>query len=349
MSQIDCRIEQSTGRITLRRPEALNALTHEMCERLEVALMAWKNDEKVSQVIIDAEGEKAFCAGGDIAKLYHKGRAGDFTDVQAFWREEYRLNSLIHHYPKPYIGFLQGYVMGGGVGISCHGSHRIVGNTTKMAMPECAIGLVPDVGGSYLLARAPGLTGRFLGITGYRMNAADALHAGFADCFIAEDRWSRVIEELVSAGTPDPLSKFIDNAGHSQLATMQIEIDQIFTHFNSDQMATEQAKGRGELAQMITSALAKNAPLSMMAVDAMLDRLGPDCTFQQALEMEYRFTSRAMQQGEFLEGTRAMLIDKDKKPDWQYKTASEVPEGLIDEMLAPTAFTQTFLATGDGL
>ena len=114
-------------------------------------------------------------------------------------------------------------------------------------------------------------------------------------------------------------------------------------------MATEQGKGTGELAQMITSALAKNAPLSMMAVDAMLDRLGPDCTFQQALEMEYRFTSRAMQQGEFLEGTRAMLIDKDKKPDWQYKTASEVPEGLIDEMLSPTTFTQAFLATGDGL
>ena len=105
MSQIDCRIEQSTGRITLRRPEALNALTHEMCERLEVALMAWKNDEKVSQVIIDAEGEKAFCAGGDIAKLYHKGRAGDFTDVQAFWREEYRLNSLILIIPNPILAF----------------------------------------------------------------------------------------------------------------------------------------------------------------------------------------------------------------------------------------------------
>ena len=349
MSQIDCRIERTTGRITLRRPEALNALTHEMCERLEAALIAWKDDRKVSQVIIDAEGEKAFCAGGDIAKLYHKGRAGDFKDVQAFWREEYRLNSLIHHYPKPYIGFLQGYVMGGGVGISCHGSHRIVGNTTKMAMPECAIGLVPDVGGSYLLAHAPGLTGQFLGITGYRMNAADAMYAGFADSFIAEDIWDEVIAKLVSAGTPDPLSSFIDDAGSSQLATMQTEIDQMFTNFNSDQIATEQAKGAGELTQIITSALAKNAPLSMMAVDAMLTMLGPDCTFKQALEMEYRFTSRAMQQGEFLEGTRAMLIDKDRKPDWQYKTASELPKGLVDEMLAPTAFTQAFLTTGDGL
>jgi 3-hydroxyisobutyrate dehydrogenase len=181
------------------------------------------------------------------------------------------------------------------------------------------------------------------------MNAADAMYAGFADSFIAEDIWDEVIAKLVSAGTPDPLSSFIDDAGSSQLATMQTEIDQMFTNFNSDKMATEQAKSTGELTEIITSALAKNAPLSMMAVDAMLTRLGPDCTFQRALEMEYRFTSRAMQQGEFLEGTRAMLIDKDRKPDWQYKTASELPEGLIDEMLAPTAFTQAFLATGDGL
>jgi len=133
MSQIECRREQTTGRVTLRRAEALNALTHAMCDELEAALLDWQQDDTITQVVIDAEGEKAFCAGGDIAALYHKGRAGAFDDVQAFWREEYRLNSLIHNYPKPYIAFLQGYVMGGGVGISCHGSHRIVGETTKMA------------------------------------------------------------------------------------------------------------------------------------------------------------------------------------------------------------------------
>ena len=347
MSQIDCRIENTTGRVTLRRPEALNALTHEMCEELEAALLDWRDNEKVTQVIIDAEGEKAFCAGGDIAKLYHKGVAGNFDDVQAFWREEYRLNSLINHYPKPYIAFLQGFVMGGGVGISCHGSHRIVGETTKMAMPECAIGLVPDVGGSYLLARAPGLSGQFLGITGYRMTAADAIWAGFADSFIPNDRWADAITVLTEQGTPDALGAFTQEAGKSQLASWLADIETLFWAFNPDRLAAELNGRTDDLAVHISKALGHNAPLSMMAVDAMLIRLGEDCSFAQALEMEYRFTSRAMQQAEFLEGTRAMLIDKDRQPDWRYKQASAIPPGLVDELLAPTAYTDAFLKTGE--
>ena len=347
MSHIDCRIENTTGRLTLRRPEALNALTHEMCEQLEAALLDWRDNENVTQVIVDAEGEKAFCAGGDIAKLYHKGLAGDFDEVQAFWREEYRLNSLINHYPKPYIAFLQGFVMGGGVGISCHGSHRIVGETTKMAMPECAIGLVPDVGGSYLLARAPGLSGQFLGITGYRMTAADAIWAGFADSFIPHDRWADAITMLTDQGTPDAIDSLTKGAGESQLATWQADIDSLFTEFNPDQLTAALSRRTDDLAAHINRALGHNAPLSMIAVDAMLLRLGRNCSFAEALEMEYRFTSRAMQKAEFLEGTRAMLIDKDRQPDWQFKQASDIPPGLVDELLAPTAYTDAFLNTGE--
>ena len=347
MSQIDCRIENTTGRVTLRRPEALNALTHQMCEQLEAALMDWKEDDNVTQIIIDAEGDKAFCAGGDIAKLYHKGLAGEFDDVCAFWREEYRLNSLINHFPKPYIAFLQGYVMGGGVGISCHGSHRIVCETTKMAMPECAIGLVPDVGGSYLLARAPGLTGQFLGITGYRMTAADALWSGFADSYIPQNHWAEATALLIETGTPDALDSFTREAGESQLAGWQADIDRLFSAFDPDRLAAELNGRTDDLAEQIVRALGHNAPLSMMAVDAMLVRLGQDCTFAQALEMEYRFTSRAMQKAEFLEGTRAMLIDKDRQPQWQYRQASDVPAGRIDELLAPTAYTDAFLETGE--
>lgn len=349
MSPLDCRVENTTGRITLRRPEALNALTHEMCEHLEAALVDWKDDVNVTQVIIDAEGEKAFCAGGDIARLYHKGRAGEFEDVQAFWREEYRLNSLIHHYPKPYIAFLQGYVMGGGVGISCHGSHRIVGETTKMAMPECAIGLVPDVGGSYLLARAPGQTGRFLGITGYRMAAADAIWAGFADSFIPQDRWAEAVRALIADGAPACLDGFSAVPEQSQLAEWQEQVDRLFSDFSPDRLATELDGHMDDLTRHITKALVQNAPLSMMAVDAMLTRLGPDCSFAQAVEMEYRFTSRAMQRAEFLEGTRAMLIDKDRQPQWRYTSAKEIPTGLIEALLAPTTFTEQFLKTGEEL
>jgi len=152
---IHIRTEGRAGRITLTRPKSLNALSYEMCLAIERALDAWRDDDAVALVLIDAEGDKAFCAGGDVQQLYEKGRAGDYTFGRRFWADEYRLNAKIAEYPKPYVALMQGFVMGGGVGISCHGSHRIVCDTTRIAMPECSIGLVPDVGGSLLLARAP--------------------------------------------------------------------------------------------------------------------------------------------------------------------------------------------------
>ena len=159
MSNVWIRIEGVAGRITLQRPDALNAMTYDMCRAIEAALDGWRDDPAVTLVIFDAEGERAFCAGGDIADLYATGRAGDFAYGQTFWADEYRLNHNIFTYPKPVVSFLQGFTMGGGVGIGCHGSHRIVGETSHIAMPECGIGLVPDVGGSLMLALAPGRVG----------------------------------------------------------------------------------------------------------------------------------------------------------------------------------------------
>ena len=150
MSDISLRIQGKAGRITLQRPEALNAMTYDMCLAIEKALIDWKNDPTVKLVIIDALGDKAFCSGGDISDLYEAGLNKNYSYGKKFWADEYRLNALISNYPKPYISFMQGYTMGGGVGISCHGSHRIVCETSKIAMPECSIGLVPDVGGSLL-------------------------------------------------------------------------------------------------------------------------------------------------------------------------------------------------------
>ena len=163
MSDINLRIQGKAGRITLQRPEALNAMTYNMCLAIERSLLDWKNDPTVELVIIDALGEKAFCSGGDISDLYEAGLSKNYSYGKKFWADEYRLNALISNYPKPYISFMQGYTMGGGVGISCHGSHRIVCETSKIAMPECSIGLVPDVGGSLLLAKAPNNIGYFLG------------------------------------------------------------------------------------------------------------------------------------------------------------------------------------------
>ena len=165
-AEIHIRKEGRAGRITLDRPKALNALTYDMALAIGAALDQWRDDGAVDLVIIDALGDKAFCAGGDIQKLYDTGRAGDFAYGRRFWADEYRLNARIAEYPKPYVALMQGFVMGGGVGISCHGSHRIVCASTRIAMPECGIGLVPDVGGSLLLARAPGRLGEYVGCTG---------------------------------------------------------------------------------------------------------------------------------------------------------------------------------------
>ena len=163
MSDIEIRTTGRAGRITLTRPHALNALSYDMCMSIDTAMRNWREDDAVDLIILDAEGEKAFCAGGDIAELYETATKGDYAYGQKFWRDEYLLNALIFEYPKPVISFLQGFTMGGGVGIGCHGSHRVVGESSRIAMPECSIGLVPDVGGSLMLALAPGRLGEFLG------------------------------------------------------------------------------------------------------------------------------------------------------------------------------------------
>ena len=176
------------GHITLNRPDVLNSLTYSMILAIEKSLSEWETDESIALVIIDAKGDRAFCAGGDIQILYENGFKKNFAYGQKFWADEYRLNEKIANYKKPFVAFMQGFTMGGGVGVSCHGSHRIVGETSKIAMPECSIGLVPDVGGSFLLAKLPGNIGTFLGTTGKRMSASDAIYCGFADYFVPEKK-----------------------------------------------------------------------------------------------------------------------------------------------------------------
>ena len=200
MSDIHIRKAGKTGRITFTRPRALNAMSYAMCTAIEDALDAWEYDDDVKMLVIDAEGDKAFCAGGDIAELYDTGTKGDFAYGQTFWADEYRMNAKMFTFPKPVAAFMQGFTMGGGVGVGCHGSHRVVGDSSQIAMPECGIGLVPDVGGSYILANAPGRLGEYLGLTAARMNAGDAIHAGFADYYIPEDTWPALIAQLEDTG-----------------------------------------------------------------------------------------------------------------------------------------------------
>ncbi len=202
------RLEGQAGRLTLCRPKALNALSHEMALTIETALLDWQADDRVSLVLIDAEGEKAFCAGGDVAVLYQQGIAGDIESGRQFWRDEYRLNALIDSYPKPYVAVMDGITMGGGIGISAHGSHRIVTERSTLALPECSIGLVPDVGATHLLSRSPGYVGEFLALTGERFNASDALFTGFADYHVPVERLHALKNALIESGDASVIDSF---------------------------------------------------------------------------------------------------------------------------------------------
>lgn len=337
MSEILIWVEGRAGRITLNRPEALNALTYDMLRAIDAALDGWAKDPAVALVLIDAAGERAFAAGGDIRDLYATGRAGDFAFGKAFWAFEYRLNAKIARYPKPYVAVMHGFVMGGGVGVSALGSHRVVTEGTEVAMPECGIGLVPDVGGSWLLANAPGRAGEYLGMTGARMGPADAIHAGFADVFVPKDRLEAMKAKLVETGDPAAIQPFAAAPPPGELDYFRLPIDDAFEAASPVELEAKLEEGeRAGLpwATATLKALRRGCPLSVACAMEMI-RAARHMTLEEALAQEYRFTARCMEQGEFLEGIRAAVIDKDRKPQWAKPRLSDVTARDVAAMLAP--------------
>ncbi|MBI1418389.1 MAG: enoyl-CoA hydratase/isomerase family protein [Limimaricola sp.] len=326
MSDVIIRTEGRAGRITLNRPAALNALTWDMLRAFEGAITAWRTDPQVQIVLIDAEG-RAFCAGGDIAEMYATGRRGDADYGRAFWRDEYRLNAALHHYPKPVVSFLQGYTMGGGVGIGCHARHRIVGETSRIAMPECGIGLVPDVGGSLLLARAPGRLGEYLGLTGDRMEAGDAILAGFADHFVPEADWPALAAAMAASGQP----ALPDHAAPpARLADWQPDIDRAFAAPTLADIRFDDSPALAHAEKLMR----RNSPLSMAAALDIIRAARADPRIETALDHEFRFTFRAVAHSDFIEGIRAAIIDKDRNPRWRH-AGWNLPADDIAAMTAP--------------
>jgi len=335
MSDINIRVTGKAGRITLTRGKALNALSYEMCMAIDAAMRQWAADDAVKLVVIDAEGEKAFCAGGDIAELYDTGTAGDYAYGRKFWSDEYRLNALIFKYPKPVVSFLQGFTMGGGVGIGCHGTHRIVGDSSQISMPEAGIGLIPDVGGTLMLTLAPGRLGEYLGMTGARMKAADAIYAGFADFYIPESYWPLLITGLEKEGDPAIVDVASQKPPTGSLQLQQEEIDRYFAGETLTDILTLLQTQPSDFAEKTLKTLGRNAPLSMACTVELLHRLREsNLSIHKALEHEYRFTYRAIEKGDFLEGIRAQIIDKDRQPKWQY-AKQDVPATAVSQMLMP--------------
>ncbi|MEL6608527.1 MAG: enoyl-CoA hydratase/isomerase family protein [Pseudomonadota bacterium] len=331
MSDVLIRTQGHAGRITLNRPKALNALTWDMCLQIERAVTDWAADDAVKLILLDAAGDRAFCAGGDIADMYEAGQKGDYHYGAKFWTDEYRLNAKLFRYPKPIVSFLNGFTMGGGVGLGCHVSHRIVGETTQIAMPEVAIGLAPDVGGSLLLAHAPGQLGDYLALTTARMDAANAIYAGFADHYVPEAMWEDLKEQMITSGEvaiPDAMP------GDASFAAHMSEISSHFQGYTPSDILRSLKDSNTEFARDAAKRMERHSPLAMACGLEILRRLRSTDDITRALELEFRATSRSPEHGDFIEGIRAAIIDKDKAPKWKHRI-DRLPQADVSFMLRP--------------
>lgn len=335
MTDVLIRKTGHTGRITLNRPDALNAVTLQMIRDIAAILPVWAEDDDIAMVIIDANGEKAFSAGGDIADIYAALKSGAFEDARRFWREEYPLNAALFRFPKPVASFMQGFTMGGGVGVGCHASHRVVGESSRIAMPECGIGLVPDVGGSLLLARAPGRIGEFMGTTSYRMTPGDTIFAEFADYYIPESAWPDLIADLENTGNWTRIDDAATPPPDSTLAAEKAQIDSYFAGETLRDILNLLIRASDPWAQKILKRLSRNAPLATATAIELIHRTRDTDRIETALMQEFRYVHRAVEQGDFQEGIRAAIVDKDKSPNWKHATLDAPTPADVSAMLMP--------------
>ena len=315
-------------RITLNRPAQLNALNRGMCIGIQQALYDSIGDSGVALVIIDGAGERAFCAGGDVVGLYHAGRAGS-DDWEGFFHDEYRMNQTIAVYPDPYVAVLDGVTMGGGVGLSIHGRYRVATERTLFAMPETAIGLIPDVGGTHALPRLPGELGMYAALTGARLGAADCVYAGIATHYVTAERLPLLYELLADGDEPveTVLATLHTDPGEAPLEALRDAIDFHFVHDSVEAIQASLAEGDA-WAQAAHATIAARSPTSLKLSFRAL-RMGASGDVEAALRTEYRVVCQIKHGHDFYEGVRAQLIDKDKVPKWQPATLAEVDEAMV--------------------
>jgi len=335
------------GLVTLDRPRALNALDLGMIREMHPRLEAWARDEEVKAVVVRGAGGRAFCAGGDVRavalSLDAPGPEGEEPLARAYFREEYRLNHLIHEYPKPYIALVDGISMGGGLGLSMHGSHRVVTERLMLAMPETAIGLFPDVGGGWFLPRFPGEMGTYLGLTGVRSNAADAMWLGYGTQHVTHEKLDALVDALVAAdwGSGEArevatrvLSGFTSEAGESPLRAHQEAVDRCFGKDSVEEiLAALEAEGTS-WAEETRATLGRMSPTSLKVTLRQL-RLCRGRPYDEVVTVEYRLSQHLTARPDFREGIRAVLVDKDNRPTWTPPTLAEVREKDVEACFAP--------------
>jgi enoyl-CoA hydratase len=343
LSEADILFERrgAAGIVTLNRPKALNAVTHAMVHALSAQLAAWADDPAVTRVIIMAAGERAFSAGGDIRALYDLGLAGRHAEALQFWRDEYPLNAAIKNYRKPYVALIDGIAMGGGVGVSVHGSHRVAFDRFSFAMPEVSIGFFPDVGATWFLPRMPGELGTFCALTGERFNAADGVAAGIAAHRVPSARYGALVDGLTGTVSVDAvLSAFSEPAGEGPIGARRAAIDRLFagnaveTILAALDAEAVTASTDAEWAGKTAALMRAKSPLSLKLALAQV-RFGTTADFATCMRTEFRIVSRIIHDHDFYEGVRAVIVDKDNKPRWQPAALADVRETEVARHFAP--------------
>ena len=331
----------AAGVVTLNRPKALNAVSHAMVLALHAQLNDWADDPAVTRVVITAAGERAFSAGGDIRALYDLGLAGKHDEALQFWADEYPLNAAIKNYRKPYVALLDGITMGGGVGVSVHGSHRVAGDRFSFAMPEVSIGFFPDVGATWFLPRMVGEIGTYCALTGERFGIADGVGAGVATHRIPSARFPDLLEGLAGTVSVDAvLSAFSEPAGEGPIITRRAAIDRLFGGDRVEGILealdreAASASADTEWAGKTAATIRTKSPLSLKLALAQVRR-GASWDFETCMRAEFRIVSRIIHGHDLYEGVRSVIVDKDNKPQWRPSTLAEVSEAQVERHFAP--------------
>ena len=346
-AEILFEVRNGIGVIVLNRPRALNALSLEMIREMERMLPAWERDPAIKAVVVRGAGDRAFCAGGDVAGLYREMREDPAGTLRRdFFREEYIVNRRIYRFAKPWISFLHGIDMGGGVGLSVHGTYSIATERFLFAMPETAIGLFPDVGGGYFLVRLKGALGIFLALTGYRLKAADALWSGIVQAHVPSARLDELLQALgtadlsgadARAAVDAVVARFKTPAGEPTLPALMPQIDRCFSADAVEEMVARLRRETGDFAAAQLKELLRFSPISLKVTLEQLKR-SANRSFEDTMTMEYRISQACMRPGhDFFEGVRAVLIDKDQAPKWTPARLEDVDRAMVEAHFQPVA------------
>ncbi len=342
--EILTRVQDGVGFVTLNRPKAINSLNQSMVNGLAAVLAEWEQDGQVGAVVLAGAGERGLCAGGDVVAIYHSARA-DGVAARRFWHDEYVLNGQIGRFGKTYVSLMDGIVMGGGVGVGAHANTRVVTDTSKIAMPEVGIGFIPDVGGAYLLSRAPGSLGLHAALTGAPFSGADAIALGFADHFVPHDKLDAFSAAIVADGVEKALAAHAVEPPPSNLAAQREWIDDCYAGDTvADIVASLRAHGQTGAgpANDAANLIATRSPIALSVTLEAVRRASKLDTLEDVLAQDYRVSCASLRSHDLVEGIRAQLVDKDRDPKWSPASLAEVSAADVDAYFAPVDDDLTF-------